>query len=187
MKKQGVSPLLSWVLLIGFVITMAAVIAGWAIKQVEDIPVVEGPETYCNDVGLELHLDEVDTGNPGFLKVQVTNKGKFTIKRVTMQREIGGTGGSAFGSCSYLNFNDGGDGGLIPGEVDNESFKLTGKDISSVNDCNSLNNLGSCTSNEKITTFSLVPWIEIEGKDMSCSGRKVSLATSSTDPLDCPV
>ncbi len=83
MKKRGVSPLLSTVLIIAFVVVLAAFIFGWGKGYIEDLTESAGEKTeekiFClQSVGFEIST-LCYSSDKGTLKVGVDNRGKKDI------------------------------------------------------------------------------------------------------------
>jgi len=84
-KKKAVSPLIAWVLLIGFTITMAAFITTFTINRIKSLD-IEGSaevELYCGDV--QLRLAELCRTSNTSLKVDLINSGLFNIHKLSIQ------------------------------------------------------------------------------------------------------
>ena len=138
-KKKGVSPLISWVLLVGFVVGLSLVITTWVRNQTDSTTdalekEVEG-DLRCNDVALNAQLD--CSGSP--VKLTIANKGKFTIHKVILRQ---------------------------PGDT----YRIT------------LNVLPTQDKTENLNSFDnhveadIIPIIQVEGKDVVCSTRKIVTA-----------
>ncbi|MBT4630787.1 hypothetical protein HOC06_01010 [Candidatus Woesearchaeota archaeon] len=84
--KRGISPLVSWVLLIGFSVAAGILITQWAISIAQNVEFPEDKETYCNEVQLDVESICLYDGED---KAHITlkNNGAFTIKRIGFGRE----------------------------------------------------------------------------------------------------
>jgi hypothetical protein len=94
--KRGISPLVSWVLLIGFSVAAGILITQWAISIAQNVEFPEDKETYCNEVQLEFE-DLCLSGDTAHINLK--NNGAFTIKRLGLGRKT-----TSFGKewCIYL-------------------------------------------------------------------------------------
>jgi len=83
--KRGISPLVSWVLLIGFSVAAGILITQWAISIAQNTEFPEDRETYCDEVQIDLENICLYRGDD---KAYITlkNKGAFTIKRLGIGR-----------------------------------------------------------------------------------------------------
>ena len=91
MGRKGVSPLIAFVLLIGFTVALGSVVIIWMKEQAQssvDI-IVEDVETdlSCGDVSFNAHFVPSAAGN--CTEINITNKGVRRIKDVTVRYEIG--------------------------------------------------------------------------------------------------
>ena len=86
--KRGISPLVSWVLLVGFVVALAVMVTTWVRDQAETTTdkAVEGIEgdIRCSQVALNVNID--CTTDPTLGTMTLTNKGKFTIHEIRVRQ-----------------------------------------------------------------------------------------------------
>ena len=83
LKRKGISLLISWVLLVGFVVALAVFVTQWSRQQAEKnigevVEMIEG-DARCNDVSLNA---EVDCAGK---KVNLVNRGYFTIYKLVIR------------------------------------------------------------------------------------------------------
>ena len=90
MEKRGISPLIATVILIGFVIVVAAVIFFWGKSYIVETAQKEGAlsetKLKCNDVKFEVlsDADEIVSGN-----LELENKGGVEISGFKIRSNIG--------------------------------------------------------------------------------------------------
>ncbi|MEK6903851.1 MAG: archaellin/type IV pilin N-terminal domain-containing protein [Nanoarchaeota archaeon] len=85
-RKKGISPLISWVILIGFAVSLAGVVGVWmkafagdtAGKIIKD----QEEDLRCIDVTLNVKLNCAVAPE----RVYVTNTGKFSLKKLVMRQ-----------------------------------------------------------------------------------------------------
>lgn len=83
LKKKGISLLISWVLLVGFVVALAVFVTMWSRQQAERnigevIEMIEG-DARCNDVSLNAEVNCAEK------KVNLVNRGYFTIYKLVIR------------------------------------------------------------------------------------------------------
>ena len=139
MKKRGISPLISWVLLIGFVIGLSLMVTTWVKQQAETRAdkLVEGVESdiRCNGVAFNAKLE----CNATPIELTIANKGKFTINKLTIRQP----------DNSYQLVVE-----IPPTEKKTKNLK------------------SFITSDPA----DLIPIISINGKDVTCSARKIVIS-----------
>ncbi|MBS3144077.1 hypothetical protein J4208_00675 [Candidatus Woesearchaeota archaeon] len=86
MQKKGDSQIISWVLLVGFVIGLAAIVTMWVKDRAESstqdqIDQAE-QELRCAETTLNVAVDCITPTND----ITVTNTGKFTLKKVKFRQ-----------------------------------------------------------------------------------------------------
>ena len=170
-SKKGVSPLLSWVFLIGFAIAMASFVGTWIINQTEEVEFPgEGPDIYCDSIKLSLInvSRSIDNKTVNF---ELKNTGNFKIDQFTVGRD---TNSATDEWCLKQNFN------LMPGEV--AFFNLSASE-----DFESIANYANCanyqgeTNSEIVTKVTFIPWIKMDGEFMHCSKQKLILMKEHTN------
>lgn len=86
LQKKGISPLIAWVLLIGFAVSLAGVVGVWmkafAGEQIGDIIKDQEEDVRCNDVQLNIKLDCTVTPE----QASIANTGKFSLKKIVMRQ-----------------------------------------------------------------------------------------------------
>lgn len=82
MRKKGDSVLISWVLLVGFVVGLAAIVTMWVKDRAESTTQQQidqaEQELRCADTSMNVAVD-CSSSSPD---VKVTNTGKFTIQKI---------------------------------------------------------------------------------------------------------
>ncbi len=182
--KRGISPLLSWVLIIAFAIAMAMLVIPFIIDQVKNINFDNcDSDYYCDDVSIS--LKSVCRDNSGVLKLSVTNKGDFSIRQISFGRA---TNTSSLQSCVYT--EDSSYLPIKPGETKEIVLSLDAAfflDVTneSLTSCVDTPSAGSTTGATKIT---ITPWIspdpECENSQL-CEDRKIILDDSISLNTNC--
>lgn len=140
--KKAISPLISWVLLVGFTIAMAALVTNWVIDQTKKFnpeDVVGGSKIYCQDVVLNIEEVSCRGSCENTLYLKLKNKGKFTITKIKGM-------GIGIGPNSISGFPS---GGLVPG---GEPIEIT------------LGFIKQESGNE----IEIIPAIKVEDKEYYC-------------------
>jgi len=87
MTKQGVSLIISWVLLIGFAVTLGIIVSQWMQEQAEHTATTvideKAREMTCRDVALNAFL------SPSCDTINISNKGLFTIHEINIRSQFG--------------------------------------------------------------------------------------------------
>lgn len=186
--KRGISPLIGWVVLVGFAVATGLLVTQWAVQQFKDIDLPEDREGYCNDVDIELVGNCVTLNvDMKHVEMNITNKGLFTLTRFTFGRM---TSNEAEAWCVLLNEK------IPPGNTDptNPNSRILSlsvvdrsQDINhaiTTQKCNDPNLEGDeLTLFSDITSLELVPWIEIEGDSFFCYDKRITL--NSTTINEC--
>ncbi len=124
--KKAISPLIAWILLVGFTIATAAFVTNVIIdltkKTVDTLPYIE-EGGYCEGVNLDLMesckkspLITCTSGAPKTLTFTLVNKGSFTIKRLAINVEDFDYGGGHNKIPPNINNALNNNNGLKPGE-----------------------------------------------------------------------
>lgn len=189
-SKKGVSELISWVLLVSFVIALGAFVAFFSTTYVKNVNPGHASElrVYCQDTQIVLSDICRDTSNV-FIMFTVENKGSFGISRLTVNREHSN---SSLGSCGILNpvqdlFNPsfcvGNIPCLLPGQEFNFSLALQPElpefdDVGTI-ECPSPI-VGTLPINEtfKVLELSVIPWVDIEGERVACPDKKTQVSAN---------
>ena len=93
--KKAISPLIAWILLIGFTVTMAAFISNWVIQQTKETfqPEKLLESMSCEGVSFSITTICIDNvvigdcpeGNKYYFdQIKVKNKGAYTIRNITI-------------------------------------------------------------------------------------------------------
>jgi len=86
--KRGISPLISWVLLVGFAVALSMMVTDWVKTQAESTTekTVEGVEgdIRCSQVSLNVNVDCISS--PGTVQMNLANRGKFTIHKIRIRQ-----------------------------------------------------------------------------------------------------
>jgi flagellin-like protein len=85
-QKKGISPLISWVILIGFAVSLAGMVGVWmkafAGDNVDKIIEDREEDLRCNDVGFNVALDCAVTPE----QVTIANTKKFSISKLRVRQ-----------------------------------------------------------------------------------------------------
>ncbi len=185
--KRGISPLISWVLIIGFAVSAGILITQWTVKLIEDTQFPEDKDTYCNDVQMEIIDVCVNNSNA---KVTIQNEGSFSIKRISFGRQT-----SIFSKEWCLKLLQGTQIGaqmITPGGVKLVEF-AAGSNNTNYNplgdtNCDDLTggfNFG-VGGIHNLTEIELVPWIKPEEEAFQCSRKGIILNISDGINTNCP-
>ena len=178
--KRGISPLISWVVLVGFAVAAGLLVTQWAIQQFQDIDLPEDKEGYCDSVDLKVVGNCIDfTGNEATITIK--NEGVFTIKRITFGRAAASL---AEGWCLDL-LNE---RAIPPNEQGPLTYWITAPvdetyythDSTTTFSCADLGG-GSSILIGDINSLELVPWIEIEGDAFFCYDKRITLKSPITE------
>jgi len=179
--KRGISPLISWVLIISFAIAIGLVIIPALINQIKDWnpdPDID----YCNDVTLSFSNACRDAD--GVLHLNVTNNGDFSIKKITLGRT---TNVTAKQWCVYSEISS--YMPLVPGNKIELKLSLDetfGYNITSTSppECLDSASPGSLT---QAVSVDLIPWIkpDPEMEILQCNNRKLILDNSIILNTNC--
>ena len=87
MNTKGVSLIISWVLLIGFAVTLGVIVSQWmqdqANKTAETVIEAKAQEVRCRDVSLNAFLTN------SCATLEVANKGVFTVHQINIRSKFG--------------------------------------------------------------------------------------------------
>lgn len=188
--KKGVSELISWVLLISFVIALGAFVAFFSISYVTQIKPGHAQELkiYCQDTQIIL-TDVCRDDNNVTILFTIINKGSYAISRLTVNREHSN---STVGSCSILSpgvsasctfLPPSGSSNFPPGQEINCTLALY-PELSEFDDIGII----ECPlpgaiqqplhPDWKILELSVIPWVEIEGERIACPDKKTQVSTN---------
>nr|MBA4404846.1 hypothetical protein [Nanoarchaeum sp.] len=168
MKKRGLSPLISWILIIAFSVAMAMLIIPAMIDNIKgNLP--KSNIEYCNDVRVSL-TDANSTWrtstNNASLHVSVKNDGSFTVQKFTIGRE---TTTNSQQWCEYSNVS------LAPGNSGELSLDIDTNyyfDVSK-NSFTQCETSSSSSTETMVVGLELVPWITVEGESINCDNQRV--------------
>jgi hypothetical protein len=170
-SKRGISPLISWILLIGFAVAMAGFVGTWIINQAKEVEFPgEGPEIYCDSIKLSYTSICRSTDNKT-ININLKNTGDFKITKFLAGRE---TNESEEQWCLKQNIGDN-NKGLMPDEEMLFNLSIGESMIPNNQMYKNCNEVIIGISNAIVEKITFVPWIEIEGEIMYCSKQKVIL------------
>ena len=179
---KGISPLISWVLIIGFSIAMATFITIWAIDQTKKID-FETPTAreHCSEVRISFE-DVCMNLTSNTIKSTIKNTGNFKIVIATFAREAVNLTES---SCAELNLAQTSfPSSTNPGDIftyqqyinGSFSFNQTQQNITGIGQ------LIACQGPQMnqgyvgpVTKFSMIPWIRIEEEYIPCQDQKIEI------------
>ena len=177
--KKGISPLLSWVLLIGFAISMGTLILIWSTDLIGDLDLGgnEIAEMYCNNVKIdieEIHVDPLEDS----INATLRNVGERKIRALTFSKE---TNNSPSAHCYELNLDISiGDTELFgPLSLDVANLSSTG-----IDQCKSYNKIPGQARPTTLYMISLVPWIEVDGELITCNDQEFRLDSEKGNNLE---
>jgi hypothetical protein len=185
--KKGISPLIGWVLIIGFSVSAGLLITTWAIDQFKDLELPNNWEAYCDQV--DLRLSDAGTGleilNNQEIRLNLTNEGAFSIKRLSLGRT---TTKFTLAWCEQLL----GGSEITPNSEQFVTFIVTANntiEYSNVDnvDCSGLNarpqeDLDPLTlpwATHNLTHVQITPWITIDDKTFACAEKGIILNNES--------
>lgn len=176
MKKRGVSPLISWILLVGMTVSIGSMVYFWATNFARNVNIDNTDNSiYCDNVALKLVSSCRDGSR---LNINVTNSGSYNITTMTFTRTT-----ELLPTASCIIFNE---PPLAPGKMFNYSFDLS-SDIPNVTE------IGICPTSPRVDLdanlldFNIIPWITIRNdessKDIACSDRKLPISYTDMNSL----
>lgn len=158
MNKKGISPLMAWILIIAFAIAMGAFIMNWATNQVGKFDPSQNSELYCSEVDFSVDDFCIDGVNE-WAKLNITNTGRYTIRRWTVARA---TEQSPLGSCYILD-------DLEPNKMMTEDVGLGYRldNTTETFECDYYLLQGG-EALDYPTSIEVVPWINIDNQSIAC-------------------
>lgn len=198
MSKKGVSELISWVLLVAFVIALGAFVAFFSTGYIKKVNPGHAQElkVYCQDTQIDLTNVCRDKNNIAII-FTVNNKGSFGISRLTINREHSN---SSLGSCGILNplqdYNNpsvcaGNVECLLPGEEFNftlalrpelpefeEAVQFQCPDPASYYPFGTPLQEMMIDPDFKVLELSVIPWVDIEGERVACPDKKTQVSAN---------
>ena len=167
--KRGISPLISWVLIVAMVVALGAVVVPTMIEWAKEWK-FDPPLEHCEDVAIS--LKGVCKDSDGVLYVNLSNNGDFSIQKITVGRVTNLTSEQwcAYSELdSYLPLSP----GLvieIPFSLNkNYTFDVTNESFVGCSDLGIVNSVAGAVKLE------VVPWIKPE-PDMDillCSDQRI--------------
>jgi len=86
--KKAVSPLISYIMLIGMVVAMSAIVANYLINQARDINFdSQENAVYCTDVAMDAIIEKCDIPELKVLYLNITNRGYYSISNLAIIRK----------------------------------------------------------------------------------------------------
>ncbi|MBT3395113.1 hypothetical protein HOA59_03100 [archaeon] len=179
--KKGISPLISWILLFGFAVSMGTGISIWIINEMETINIGgPGPETYCKDVRLSIN-EVCRAADNKTINFNVTNTGNFKIWRYTVGRET-----TTIPEQWCLDLYAGpSTQGLEPGLSDQFNLSIAG-DMSPIIGTDSMiykecYDVDLNISSDVVNKVNIISWIKIDDEVMYCPDQKLEITSSNPD------
>jgi len=163
--KRGISPLISYVFLVALAVAIGMIVATTLIDRVDDVE-IEHNIDYCKEVSIALE-DVCKDSSAGIFKLNLTNNGAFSIRKITFGRE---TEISMYQWCAY----SGPAAYLVPGETRPFELSLNYTYASGVDqtiaECSDLN-LGDYD----LAEITILPWIEPDPNEeiIHCDDQKI--------------
>gem|GEM_PF-3505120 len=190
--KNGVSPLIAWVLLVGFAVVMGAFIFTWTKGTLTDLRIGESQEKelYCDGVSFSVDYLCTSGDNSDELHANITNKGNYDITTMTISldfdedylgpgycyRDLDILGITFEVGKSYYTYDD-----FEAPLVYLDSLLVgAGGDEPSDNWCVQ----GRTFNNEELVYLGLVPWITIEDESFPCSNKEVVINGKDEPSVD---
>ncbi len=181
MEKKAVSPLISWILLVAFVIAIGAFIINWSVNFTKLIDPEKGnrEDIYCDNVQLAV-LNSCRIDNKHVL-LNLSNKGVYNISILTLTRDVEQL---PIGSCLLLDKN------IAPKSTSKSpNFEYTfniGTNLSSgaLDECDSAIPINTNPGN--VNQLTIVPWIIINNDKIACNDRKISVNIDDLNFRPCP-
>ena len=179
--KRGISPLISWVLIVALAVAIGAVVVPTLIERANEWR-FDPPLEYCEDVAIS--LKGVCKESDGVLHFNLSNNGDFTIRKVTIGRVTNLTSEQwcAYSDLSpYFPLNP----GLvieIPFSLNkNYTFDITNESFVGCSDLSIVNSVAGAVKLE------IVPWIkpEPDGEVFHCINQKIIWDDSITLNTNC--
>ncbi len=177
MKNKGVSPLISWILLVGMTISIGSMVYFWATNFARNINIDNTDNSiYCDNVALKL-ISSCRDGSR--LNLNITNSGSYNITTMTFTRTT-----ELFPTASCVVFNE---PPLAPGRMLNYSFDLSSDITTNSTEIVICPNNPRVDTNDNALDFNVIPWITVSNedgqKDIACSDRKLSLGNVNMNSL----
>jgi hypothetical protein len=154
--KRGISPLISWVLIVALSVAIGAVVVPVILDKANEWD-FDPPLEYCNDISIS--LKGVCKESDGVLHVNLSNNGDFSIQKITVGKTTNVTSEqwcTYSGLSSYFP--------LTPGSMVEIPFSLNENYTSDITNetsvgCSALSQTDSIVGAAKLE---IVPWINPE-------------------------
>ena len=175
--KKAISPLISWVLLVGLVIAIGSFVYFWAINYARMVDPTKGnlEEMYCDSV--RISITDSCRLNDNTLRIDLLNKGSFKIVVLTLSRE---TGRNPMSSCLELLDPGISDPGILPGgtyrynfDVSQSLIPLNGVTLDACPTADSVQVVA--LPNLFVDSVSITPWIKIKENQIAFNDKKISI------------
>lgn len=187
--KRGVSPLIAWVLLVGFAVVMGAFIFTWTRGTLTDLRIGESQEKelYCEGVSFSIDYVCKDVDEPDKLHAKINNKGNYAITAMTISLDFNDDQpqGYCYRSFSDLmsSFEVGGvsytyEMGLPLVYLDTLLVGVDDQQGLTSTDCTD----GTDYDNKDLAYLGLVPWITIEEESFPCTNKQVIIDGTDERP-----
>jgi len=88
-NKRGISIAISWILLIGFAVTLALIVIVWMKAFAQDTTETVKESTEYEMQCSEISLTATNISDCSNLIIEITNKGYFTIHKIKINSQIG--------------------------------------------------------------------------------------------------
>ena len=181
--KRAVSPLVAWVLIIGFSIAAGMFITRWVINEFSDLNFGQEKDVYCEDVSMD--VDSVcicPSPDNNKIRVHLSNNGPFKLNRLYVGRT---TSTFSKGWCNILSL------GLDPGSIGDFTFQAGSPNeqyfSTRQTDCqtdlltpHALEKYFGET--EKLLELEIVPFVNVEDEYTPCYEKGILL--NSVDQLN---
>lgn len=183
MKKKAISPLIAYILLIGMVVAMSAMVSTYLINQANKINYNSKEiEIYCNDVAFDA-VPLCKANIPGrsdtrkILELNLTNRGSFNISNLTVIRE------ETYQGKKNIDILDSGEFGYYPYD-NNGNYKTNGNPIQAQIRPNKKAMLHIVIDTAKSNNITITPWIDFNGNIAGCDEKAFKVENTEISILD---
>lgn len=168
--KRGISPLISWVLLVAMSIAIGSIVYMWAINLGHNIKVDQPRDIYCDNTHLKILKSCRDQS---LLLMNLSNTGSYNITSITFYKESEST---VPGSCILLLNQP-----LKPGTSMVYNVSVDANFSSEyLTECDPpIRSISSTLVNE----FSAIPWVYQDYNNTDCPESKTILSQTETNEL----
>jgi hypothetical protein len=169
--KKGISPLISWVLLVAMSIAIGSIVYMWAINLGHNINVENPQDLYCDNT----HLKALGVcRDQNLLLMNLSNTGSYNITSITFYKD---TESTVPGSCIVLL-----EPALKPGTIISYTINVD-KEFSNESFDQCEENPISIPSSTNVTELSVIPWVYQDNKNTDCPDSKIILNKIDTNTL----